>query len=134
MERIKDMPQAGFGPCTAIGVINGRNEPLAGVVYHDYQPEFSTMQVSMAAISPRWAMRGIIRELLSYPFDQVQVNKLWAALPHTNERAIRFIRGLGFTQEAVLGRHFGKTHAVICRLYKEDYYGKKVNSISSPRS
>ena len=109
-----------FGPCSAIGVVDG-NRPLAGVVYHDYQPEYGTMQVSIAAISPRWAQKGIIYALLSYPFDQIGIYKLWSAIPMKNERSLKFNLGIGFKQEGILAHHFGKDHAVISRMFRKDF-------------
>ncbi|HAM49001.1 MAG TPA: hypothetical protein DCO73_14805, partial [Alphaproteobacteria bacterium] len=46
-ERIPHMYGQRFGPCAAIGVVSN-GKMLAGVVYHDYQPEYGTIQLSMA--------------------------------------------------------------------------------------
>lgn len=109
-----------FGPCVAIGVADG-NRPVAGCVYNLYQPRYRTMQASIAATTPRWAQRGIIRALLHYPFEQQQVRKLWACIAANNERALRFNKGIGFTQEAILARHFGNTNAIVTRMFWKDY-------------
>lgn len=118
-----------FGQCTAIGVEDKNGDALAGVVFHDFQEQFRTMQVSFAAVSPRWATRNMVRTLLFYPFEQAKVQKLWSAIQHTNARALKFSTGIGFRKEATLGHHFGRgSHAVISRLYAEDYkrlYGVK---------
>lgn len=108
-----------FGPAQALGVLDG--DIIAGIVFHDYQPEYRTMQVSMAASSPKWANKGIIKELLSYPFFQLGIQKIWTATPHTSERVIEFNKAIGFKQEAVLAKHFGDRHAVICRMFIKDY-------------
>lgn len=106
---------------TAIGVsIDGK--PVAGVVYSDYVEEFGTMQLSMAADTPRWAGKGVIRALLHYPFEQVGINKLWTSTLATNERALKFNKGVGFTREAILRHQFGrKNHAVICSMLANEY-------------
>lgn len=118
-----------FGPSSAIGVTDEQGQPLAGVVFHDYQPDYGTIQLSAAASSPRWASRRVIASILSYPFRQLGVHKVWTATQHTNTRAIRFNKGIGFVQEGVLRDHFGQSvHAVICRMLKQDYearYGQK---------
>lgn len=121
-QRIPHLRGPGFGACRAIGVISDQGEMLAGVVYHDFQAAYETIQLSMAADSPRWAKRGVIRGLLHYPFEQVGIHKLWTATPHTNTRAIKFNKGVGFKQEAVLAHQFGVgTHGVICRMLSADY-------------
>jgi RimJ/RimL family protein N-acetyltransferase len=118
-----------FGPCKAIGVEDKDGNALAGVVYHDFQEHFRTMQVSFAASSPRWATRNMVRTLLFYPFEQANVQKLWSAIQHTNARALKFSAGIGFKKEATLGDHFGRgSHAVISRMYDTDFkrlYGVK---------
>ena len=60
--------------------------------------------------------------ILRYPFVQLAVNKCWTAIPHDNERAIRFNKGIGFKQEAVLRHQFGpKRHAAICSMMRGEY-------------
>jgi RimJ/RimL family protein N-acetyltransferase len=120
--------RTGFGPATAIGVTTEAGQPLAGIVFHDYQPDYGTIQLSAAAISPKWASRRIVAQLLSYPFNELGVHKVWTATQHKNERALKFNKGVGFTVEGTLRDHFGVgIHAVICRMLLQDYrtrYGK----------
>jgi RimJ/RimL family protein N-acetyltransferase len=111
-----------FGACKAIGVVDDHGQAIAGAVFHDYQPKYKTVQLSMAATSPRWATRGNIYWILRYPFEEIGINKVWTATSHLNERALRFNEGIGFKREAVLAHHFGhKQHAVICRMFRSDY-------------
>jgi len=114
-----------FGHCSAIGVLDRDGNPAAGVIYHDYVPEYDTMGLSMAASSARWATKGIVLALLHYPFRQVQprpIYRLWTLTAESNERALRFNKGVGFVREATLAHHFGKRkHAVICRMLRPDY-------------
>lgn len=111
-----------FGPLAALGVWDETREEIAAViVYHDYQERFGTMQLSMAADTPRWAQKGIIRAALHYPFEQLGVQKLWTCTAASNQRALKFNRGVGFRQEAILARHYGDEHAVIMRMFDKDY-------------
>lgn len=122
-ERIPHVGPRGFsGPVEAIGIAT-EEELVAGVVYHDYQPACGTMQLSMAAVSPRWATRGNIRALLAYPFDAVKVNKLWTATPSTNARALRFNKGIGFKPEGTLRHQFGPgVHAIISSIMAKEWH------------
>lgn len=126
-ERIPFVGARGFGPCKAIGIVANDGSEIAGVVFHDWQPQFKTIAFSIAAARPLFT-RNVVHALLRYPFEDCDVMKLWTATPHRNERAIRFAKGAGFTQEAVLSHHFGKEHAVINRMFLKDYqrlYGVK---------
>jgi len=124
-------------------IVSDEGEALAAAVFSHFMPSNGTMQLSFAAKSPRWATRQVIKSILQYPYEVCGVQKLWTATPHLNERALKLNRGLGFKQEAILARHFDiKTHAVICRMFKEDYIrlysgtknGEKKRVFSDPRS
>jgi RimJ/RimL family protein N-acetyltransferase len=118
---IPGMPRP-FGNAVAIGVMDEAERPMAGVVFHDYEPEFRTIQLSAAAITPRWASRNILKTILQYPFEELKLQKVWTATKHDNLRALKFNEGVGFTREATLRDHFGPgTHAVICRMLAKDY-------------
>ena len=108
-----------FGLCAAIGV-ESCGRLIAGVVYHDWQPESHTIQISMAATHPIWAKRKNISELLGYPFNQLGAYKVWTMTPlDTGKMALRVNEHIGFRQEAVLAHQFGpKRHAVVCRFLR----------------
>lgn len=102
----------------AIGVADG-NRPVAGMVFHDYYPDFATIQISGASTDPRWLFK--FRDLLSYPFDELGCFKVWTCSPIDNKRALRASSWLG-KREAVLAHHYGKKkHAVIYRLLEPEY-------------
>lgn len=108
-----------FGPGQAIASVG--TDCLHGVaVFHDWQPLYGTLQVSCAAISPRWAFD--VAQMFDYAFADAKALKLWAAIPHDNTRALRFNAGLGFKSEATLRHHFGsKRHAVICSMLRSEW-------------
>ena len=111
----------GFGSCTAIGYTSG-DRLIAGFVYHDYHAAFGTIQLSMAAISPMWAKREVIAEVLQYPFEQLKVYKVFTVMPVDNTKAIKVNAHIGFIQEAILAHQFGrKRHATMMRMLRPDY-------------
>lgn len=120
-DHIPDVGQDGFSsPVAAIGVAT--DHLVAGVCYHDFQPKFGTIQLSMAATSPIWARGPIIHALLAYPFDQLGCFKLWTATALENVKALKVNEHVGFKREAILAHQFGhKRHAVIMRLLRPDY-------------
>ncbi|MCK5446165.1 MAG: GNAT family N-acetyltransferase [Rhodospirillaceae bacterium] len=110
-----------FGPCSAIGVVSN-DKLLAGVVYHDYQPMFDTIQLSIAAVSPMWARKENIRGLLEYPFENLGCYRVWTAVPIDNEKALKVNAHIGFHKETIAHSGFGKNrHAVISRMLLPDY-------------
>lgn len=113
--------------CVAIGVSSG-SKLIAGVVYHDYQPEARIIQMSMAAISPMWAKKEIIWKLLQYPYDQLDCFKILLSISVDNIKALKTMKHIGFVQEAILNHNYGKDkHAVILGMLKPDYQRKFLN-------
>lgn len=112
-------------PCAAIGVMRDDGSMVAGWAFHDYQPSAGTIQLSAAADAPTWARREVIAGLLAYPFRQLGVFKVWAAIGLWNERALSAAKSIGFKQEAVLAHQFGrKRHAAILRMLEPDFKRK----------
>lgn len=122
---IPHVAQGAFGPCQAIGVASGDDagaKLYAVIVYHDWNERARTVQISAAAVSPRWATPGTLRALLHYPFMQMGVYKVWLAIPQSNERALRFNLGIGMKQDAILRHQFGpRRHAVIVSMTWDEY-------------
>ena len=137
--RIPFVRGRGFGTnIKAIGVADKDGNALAGVVFHDFNPDFLTISFSIAAETPRWATRRTIAALLMYPFEDAGVQKLWTITPHKNERALRLIEFVGFKRESVMARQFGRNeHAIISRMFVEDYnrlYKDKVDGLKAVRA
>ena len=94
---------ASFDPCTALGVADG-NKLIAGIVYYNYHGHM--LDVSIAAIDPRWCNRRILRAFFSYPFKQLGVRRVQITVPKRDKRNRRNLERFGFKFE-------GKRRAVI---------------------
>ena len=120
-ERIPHMHGGDFGHCVAGGVVRD-GLLVAGVVFHDYHPAYSTIQVSIAAERSGWATRPALRAMFEYPFGQLGVNLLWAAMPANLPDVHEFNGRLGFKREAVLRHRYGrKRHAVIASMTQGEW-------------
>tara|TARA_R110000823_G_scaffold260405_1_gene381274 strand:- start:3952 stop:4368 length:417 start_codon:yes stop_codon:yes gene_type:complete len=110
-----------FGPNVSIGY-ESQGKLIAGFVFNNYYEEFELIELSMAAISPMWAKKDVIAEVLQYPFEQLGIYKLYTATMHDNEKALKVNSHIGFKKEATLAHHFGpKKHCVIMRMLRPDY-------------
>lgn len=92
----------GFGNAKAIGV-ERNGKLIAGIVYHNWCPEWETIEVSGAAIDKRWIRRDILCGLFEYPFSFCQmiiaqhdrdnhVRRIWKSLG-ADEYRIPRLRG-----------------------------------------
>lgn len=127
-EHIPDAPKDPFGEAVAVGVAS-EGRLLAVCVYHNYVPEHHRCEISFASTSPRWARRGIIRALLSIPFEQYGLSTIYTFTPETNARALRFNEGIGLTDPVTIPDYCGPgKSAVVRRMTRETYLARWRNS------
>lgn len=126
--------EQGFGPCHAIGIVDGQ-ELIAGVVYSHFSG--NDMVMSIAATSPKWARRGVIRALFHYPFVQIGCDRVTSLIDESNERSIKLCAGLGFMPEGRLRKRYAPRDGIIygllkedCRWLKEKAHGQEFESAS----
>lgn len=84
-----------------MGVVNANGEPVAGVVFHDWNPERGLIEVSCAATDRRWMTRAVVREVFRYAFDAARVVTTRTA--ESNRSVRRIWRALGATEYALAG-------------------------------
>jgi hypothetical protein len=115
---------AGFAG--GLGIINQEGALVGGVVFSDWRRDFGTVELSAAAIDPRWlATPNIVRELGVYPFGTLRCYRMWARTAEENRRARRLLKGLGFKEEAVEAHHYGMSrHAIQARVLKPEWVAK----------
>jgi hypothetical protein len=58
----------GFGNSKAIGILDKDGLLIAGLVYHNWQPEFGTIELTGAATNRRWMTRDVLQFMYDYPF------------------------------------------------------------------
>jgi RimJ/RimL family protein N-acetyltransferase len=101
--------ETGFGNCTAIGF----GQPLvAGVVYHNWNPEGRVIELSSASTTRKWVSRANLKVIFGYPFDELECQLCVARISEHNARARRIWRALGAT-EYPIPRFYGRDEAMI---------------------
>ena len=91
----------GFGACAALGVVRG-GALLGGIVYHNWRGR--DIEVSAAFDRADWARPAVLRCLFAYPFEQLGCARMTAVTGQRNDRARRFLSGIGFVREGVARR------------------------------
>ena len=124
----KHVPHAGpFGDSgfQAMGVEH-RGEIVAGFVFHDWAPEFGTIEVSGASVNPRWATASVVRCALDYVFDTCGCQMLYARQNLENLGARRGWLRLG-ADEIIIPRMFGRgTIGTIITLTDDQWWSSKI--------
>ena len=117
-----DLTVEDFGPLAACGVMLD-GALIAGIVYSDYRvmKQGSTMQGTIASISPRWATRRVLRDLFGYPFRQIGVSRFWASAARKHKRSRQMLERLGFKFEGIARRaHDGVQDAAVYSLLEHE--------------
>lgn len=90
--------ERGFGACEAMGIIDDAGRLIAGVVYHDYDPESGVIQLSAASLDKRWLTRPILREMFGYPYDFLGCQMTVFRVHPENWPMRRMLRAIGGTE------------------------------------
>lgn len=103
VDRIPHMGSfADLGPYEVMGISNAAGERVAGVVWTHYRGHDITL--NLAADTARWARRGVITAILSYPFRQLGCARCTAFVGRQNKRSFRLTEGVGFRREGLMRR------------------------------
>jgi RimJ/RimL family protein N-acetyltransferase len=122
----RDPASEPFGPAQAIGVLDNQNQLVAGVVFHNWNPDFQTVELSFAADTAKWLNRTVIQAMMTYAFDTLGCCRINATTPKTARDARRFIQKFGFRREGVATDGFGPGQdVIISRLLKREWLQTK---------
>jgi hypothetical protein len=89
----------GFGACRALAVVDGEGRTVAGVVFHDWNPERGTVELSGASTDRRWMTRAVLAEIFRYVFAVARVAV--ARTSARNEPVRRLWRALGASEHLI---------------------------------
>lgn len=71
---------------------------VAGFVWHDFNPDHGTIEVSGYSTRRDWCSKPILRELFGYPFDQLGLRLVCARHAADNRPVRRIWKALGATE------------------------------------
>jgi hypothetical protein len=96
----------GFGKCQALGVVH-KGELVAGLVFHNWEPEAGVIEISGAAKDARWMTRAVMNTALGYVFDGLECQMVLARQRKYNIRPRKAWLALGGS-EVVIPRLYGR--------------------------
>jgi orotate phosphoribosyltransferase len=119
----------GFGPnIRAMGVIDRVGDLIAGVVWHNWDPDAGVIELSGAAVPGKhWLSRRTLRHMYAYPFEACDCQMVVQRTPADAEMLLGLLATYGFDFVTVR-RLFGRDRdGVICTLTKEAWQANKFN-------
>jgi len=113
------------GPFTICVGVEREGKLIAVVCWDNFRD--TSIEVTIAADSPRWATRQTIQSLLAYPFMQLKCQRVTSFVRKGNKRARRLNDGLGFKLEGRL-RDAGQNleTVLLYGITRKDYMAKYV--------
>jgi hypothetical protein len=69
------IPNSSFGDCATFGIIR-QNKLVGGIVFHDYQPAFNNISVSLAFDTPKAISPDVLCSIAAYVFKQQECVRL----------------------------------------------------------
>ena len=121
----------GFGANDkAIGVLDEDGRLIAGMVYHNWDPEAGIIELTGASTTARWLQRPTLARLWQYPFLQFRCQMIVQRTPIDNERLLRQLAVGNYTFIKV-PRMFGRERdGVICCLTYENWASNRFNTLT----
>jgi hypothetical protein len=117
----------GFGKCRAIGVVDARDELIAGIVYHSFVPEQGVIEMSAAALPGcRWLTPTTLKVMYQFPFLQCGCQMVVMRTRADNEHILRQLAAFNYMLIPVprlYGRH---ADGVVCLLTDDDWAANKI--------
>ena len=115
----------GFGKCQAIGFLDDEGLLVAGVVYHNWNPESEVIEMSGASITPRWLTKPILRLIFGYPFNDAGCQMVVMRVSEDNKHLHRQLYACGFKSHKI-PRMRGRNKAeLIFTLTDDDWSASK---------
>jgi hypothetical protein len=120
--------QRGFGPnIKAVGIVDD-SKLIAGVVWHNYDPEAGIMEISGAALpGASWISRRTLAHIYQFPFLRCDCQMIVQRVPADNERLLGVLARYDYYFVA-LPRLFGRDRdGVVCCLTQEAWAANQFN-------
>jgi RimJ/RimL family protein N-acetyltransferase len=113
------IPGSGFGDCSAIGIIR-KNKLVGGIVFHDYQPGFKNITVSLAFDTPNAISPDVLCSIAAYVFKQQDCVRLNALVARKNKRSRKWVEGVGFKLEGCARKGYLKDDLMIYGMLRNE--------------
>lgn len=107
------------GAFTSLGITDNQHNLICGLVFFNWRPW--DVELGIAADSPRWCTRGVLKTIFQYCFNSLGVERVTGMQAASNVRAHKLVEGVGFKLEGVLRMGwYGKEDAWIYGMLKSE--------------
>lgn len=100
---------------------------LGAALYNNYFKAHGTIELQAAADSPRWLSRRTLRELFSYPFQQLGCQAVVMRTDADNMRTQRVAWRYGFRRYEIPRLHGRDKSGIVLVLHDDEWAASKFN-------
>lgn len=104
-KRIKGFTPESFQPCSTLGIMR-QGKIIAALAFNNFQPMPRDIHLTIAAESPAWASRKVLRQIFNYIFIQMGCLRTTVMIAKNNKRARKLAEGVGYKYEGNLRKGF----------------------------
>lgn len=118
-----------FGDFVALGIVDADNIIRGAALYHNYVPDYRSIEITFALESPRYLSKSVIAGIMAYPWKQLGLVRISAITPRSAASARRFLETFGFKREGLARHGFGDFgDAVLYGLTRKDWDRSRFNA------
>lgn len=114
---------------TAMVSMNAAGDALGAALFQNFYRSFGTIEISAAAVSPRWLSRSVLFEMFTYPFDQLGCQAVILRCDPENAVMQRIATAYGFERYEIprlRGRDKAETiHVLADDVWRKNGYHKE---------
>lgn len=92
--------------------VTDRAEVIAAIVYHNYEPDFGTVEMSAGASTRRWMSKAVLSDILDFPFDKLDCRCIVARHDEDATHLRRMWASVGAEEHIIPHVRAGKGEAV----------------------
>lgn len=120
-QRIAEVAGATFNPLSDIVIarLSTDDRLMGGAVYTGYTGVGGSIQVHLAGLLPLWINQDLLWVGFDYPFNQLQIKKLFGQVPASNKHAIEVNLKFGFRPELVVKDVYPDGDMLLVSMYRE---------------
>ncbi len=110
----------------AIGIIDERNELIAGIVYFNYNPEAGTIEMSVEALpKQRWLTPTTLGVMFQYPFVHCGCQMLITKTMARSTHVLRMLAAMNFSLIRIPRAGGRNEDGVLALLTQEDWLASR---------
>jgi len=120
----------GVGNCQAMAVVDG-DELIAGVLFHNWEPEAGIIELTSASIDKRWITRPVLKAMFEYPFIECKCQAVVLRVADDNKPMHRIAKAYGFEHYIIPRLRGREANENVFVLTEENWRENKFNRAKS---